>query len=293
MRDIKSVEEEIEITRLIKSLAQTYEEVAVLKIQKVRITVLTTRDFLKRVTEVYYEVKKSYKNRVLKLISKKKKDETIINFTTLNKNGKTVTILITPNERLMGEISNKVFYSFFKKILEEKTDLIVIGKVGKDLFDSYKINRSYKYFDLPIINSSTDILKPIISDIIQYENVNVYHGKFINLVNQIEVLSSLSGEVLEESTSQQQKKNSDFLFEPSIEEILNFFEVQIFSSLFKQSIAEAELANLGSRIKAMEEVTNNTEEQIKYMLNEKQTISKAVENRKQLQRLAGISLWAS
>ena len=221
MRDIKSVEEEIEITRLIKSLAQTYEEVAVLKIQKVRITVLTTRDFLKRVTEVYYEVKKSYKNRVLKLISKKKKDETIINFTTLNKNGKTVTILITPNERLMGEISNKVFYSFFKKILEEKTDLIVIGKVGKDLFDSYKINRSYKYFDLPIINSSTDILKPIISDIIQYENVNVYHGKFINLVNQIEVLSSLSGEVLEERTSQQQKKNSDFLFEPSIEEILN------------------------------------------------------------------------
>ncbi|PIR43894.1 hypothetical protein COV24_00380 [candidate division WWE3 bacterium CG10_big_fil_rev_8_21_14_0_10_32_10] len=296
MKDLKTVNQEIELTQTIKSIAQTYEEIAVMKIQKIRTSVLTTRDFLKRVSEIYDEVKEAYKNQVLfRLLKMKNKTDIKKSFSTISKNGKSVNVLITSNERLTGDITNKVFTQFLDRVLQSKDDVVIVGKVGRDLFASQNLNRKYDYFDLPEYNATMVVLKPIIAKIIDYETVEVFHGRFINLVNQIQDMSNLTRgyENKEAKTEDELRKSaSKYLFEPSIEVILKFFEIQIFGSLFKQSVAEANLANLGSRINAMEQATTNTGEEVKRLVREKIRLEKSLENKKQLQRLAGINLWS-
>lgn len=293
MRDQNSVKLDIDTTVALKSIVQTYEEIAVMKIQKIRTDVLTTRDFLKRLNEVYAEVKKSYKNNILKMIQKSKDNEKFT-FSTLQKNGKKVKVLLTANERLVGDIPMKVFNRFFSEFISERCDIIIVGKVGRQLFDDQGAAVRYQYFDLPSHNADLSELKPIISQIIKYEKVDVYHGRLINLVTQLEDKTNLSGEEVAElkpNDSQKTEDFSDYLFEPNIKKVLNFFEVQIFGSLFRQSIDEANLANLGSRIKAMEQATTNTEERLEKLKFELIRVQKSVDNKKQLQRLAGISIW--
>src|SRR5258708_40304316 len=133
-------------------------------------------------------------------------------------------------------------------------DIAIVGKTGKELYDTSSINHPYTFFDLPDVLHSMEELKPLISHILQYEHVTVFYGRFVNIVTQEAAYTSISGdEQVETIEKQERPKEYGFIFEPSIEEVLDFFETQIFSSLFKQTIVEAELARLASRIKAMEQ----------------------------------------
>jgi len=87
------------------------------------------------------------------------------------------------------------------------------------------------------------------------------------------------------------QKEYDFIFEPSLEKLLNFFETQVFSSLFKQTVTEAELARLASRIKAMEQAIVFITTRMENLSSAQRRAKRNLENRKQLERVAGISLW--
>jgi len=271
-----------------KSVVQTYEELAVLEMQKIRDGVLTTRDFLKRILEVYAEVRFSYKDVIDQLIEKNKGSGKIT-FSTLNKNGKKVTVLMTSNFGLSGDISQKVFREFIDKVNYGNSDIIIIGRRGKILYDSYGIKKSYSYYDLPEKGEGMSSIKDIISEIVNYADVDVFHGKLLNVVNQEGVVSDITAQLLQQSL--ETEKRNKYVFEPSLREVLRFFEVQIFASLFKQTVSETNLASLGSRINAMETASKNTEDRMKNLLGLNRSVGKSLENKKQLQRLSGMSLW--
>jgi len=84
-----------------------------------------------------------------------------------------------------------------------------------------------------------------------------------------------------------------FLFEPSLEKILAFFETQIFTSMFKQTVHESHLSLFASRINAMESALQNITSQLIILGSEKRRTKKLMDNKKQLERVAGRLLWAS
>lgn len=296
------LEEQINIADMVRALAQAYEEVAVMQMQKIRNGVLSSREFFNEIAKVYFEVKLSYVAEILKLRQKHKKflkgkldNKSLYTFSTLNKNGKEVAVLLMPNERLSGNVGYLVLDEFTRYLAEKDCDAVIIGSLGKSLFDNYNNSlekpHKYKYFDLPLNNNPTS-LKVITDYIINYEEVNIFHGKFINLVKQEVEKSNLTGEFkYEGDESKLQEKH--YLFEPSLEKVLNFFEVQIFVYLLMQAFSESQLAKLGSRINAMEVSTKNAEELKEKLLMEKRIIDKSISNRKQLQRIAGMAIWGA
>ncbi len=78
------------------------------------------------------------------------------------------------------------------------------------------------------------------------------------------------------------KEQKEFLFEPSIEKILGFFETEIFASLFDQTIRESQLAKLASRILAMDTASDNINREIKRTDLTKMRNAHMIANRKQL-----------
>lgn len=288
---------EIENVQILKMITQAYEEIAVMRMQRIRGSVLNTRKFLTRFAQVFYDVKSSYKNQIAALQKKKKRAEekTVQQAST---KPKTISVLLTPNAKLYGDISSKVFRLFIDTIKKEETDLIIIGKLGRDLFTELGPKKPYFYFELTEDHVRMEDLKPIAYNLVRYERINIYHGQFQTLVEQKPVVSNVSGdqpiehEMSYEETQSISASSTKFLFEPTLEKILEFFETQTFTSLFKQSIHESHLSNFASRIKAMEDAISNIEGEANSLKKQHRVTKRLLENKKQQGMISGIALWS-
>lgn len=288
--------EAISVVEKFEMLALAYEEIAVLEMQKIRGSVLKTREFIEELSNVFYDVKNSYKKQILALVKKKRKGHVVnqntISFSTLAKNGKEIIVLLSANTKLYGDIVSKTFNAFLETIKNNpKVDIAIVGKLGKELFDREKLSRPYAYFGLPDVQVTLEHVKPIISHIVQFEKVAVYYGKFINVIEQAPASAIISGEQPLAGEKQPSRENFRFIFEPELEKILNFFETQIFSALFKQTVHEYQLARHASRITAMEYALGNIAITSKDLQTQKRRMKHSVANKKLLSSLSGMTLW--
>lgn len=266
--------EDLEAADSLKFLAQAYELISVTKMQQIRRSVLKTRDFLDRLADVFVDVKGSYRS-----------------FSTLAKNGKSVAVLISANTRLYGSIVYQIFDAFALFIKEQRnTDVVIAGKIGKELFEAAG-KEAYEYFDLPDNDVTFASLEPLVSKILNYQKVTVFYGRFINVLNQNPESREITGEQPAQSTDPRYQRSLHFLFEPSLENILNFFETQVFASDFQQTIHETQLARYASRINAMEEALIHIDKSIRTIKYLKLKSMKDLQNKKQQQTMAGINLW--
>lgn len=289
MQNRKQLEKDINLIGSFKGLAQAYEEISVSKMQKIRGKVLSSRSFLDDLSSVFDDVKLSYKDQIEKLIKKDKKGR--ITYTNLNKNGKVISVLLSSNNKLYGDIGKKVYRLFIDDLKQEDTDVYVIGKVGREFFEQSEYKKEYKYMDFPDTSEASEKFIDVLKALEEYQTVKVYHGQFVNVITQNPVSTNVSGtELLTEETATE-RKNVKFFFEPSLEEVLAIFETQIFGSLFRQTLHESELSHVTSRIQQMEYALENIEDSQKALIKKKKLFIKRHESAKRLQRFAGISLW--
>lgn len=284
----KKVKDEIGANGLLQMLVQTYQEHAIEQINFARSSVLTSREFAQQLQEVFVNVKTSYASFIQTILERDKKK----NFGE-NKNGKEALVLITSNNKLYGDIIPKIDELFLNNLQKSKADIVLIGRRGKDFLEQMGVDRAYQYFDVPDDHFTIELLKPVITYLLPYNKVTVFHGQFINILSQDAISDNVSGDTLGEEQKKPTQEKQDFLFEPSLEAVLAFFENQIFSVLFNQSMHEAQLARYASRIKAMETAHNNLEERLKVLKQQARRLRAMQINKKQLQLLAGKSLWGS
>lgn len=289
MQSKASTQNEFAVIGTLKTLAQAYEQISIMRIQRVRGSVLTTRDFLNGLADIYKDVKRSYKDEVEKLTRHHKNSKVMLS--GLEKNGKTVSVLLSSNNKLYGDIVSRIFSLFIQDVkTKPKIDIVVIGKVGKSMVDTRMPGRPYTYFDLPDQNTSLTDLSPIFKHVVSYEKIFVYYGRFLNIVSQEPAVSEISGEesVIDQPIEKEEKgKRVPFSFEPNLQKILGFFENQVFASILKQVVDESELSRLASRIKSMEDSLLSIEKQEQILKKMYIRTLRMSENNKQMQRLSG------
>lgn len=287
MQGIGGIKEEIDFVNLLRGLLNAYEEVSVMKMYKVRSSVLRTREFLDGLSDVFRDVKLAYKQEILKYVRKGVKDKLLLS--AIQKNGKEVMVFSSANEKLYGDIISRTFRLFMSDAEKSSADIVVIGKLGKEMFERRELGRNYVYFDLPDEHVTISDLKQIASYVLPYNKVTVYHGKFINVINQEPASTNVSGE--EELKREETERNRRFLFEPPLKDTLAFFETQVFASFLKQTFSESNLARYASRIRAMEEGLDSTISRFNYLVTKQRRLKNAISNKKQLATISGIALW--
>lgn len=293
MHNTNQIAAEIELVDTLRMLTEAYEEISVLRMQRVKNSVLVTRDFLDRLISVFYDVKVGYRREILKRFGKKKDKSGKVSFSTIAKNGKTVSVLITANAHLYGDIVQKVFNLFIKDIQQRSTDVVIVGRHGKELFDQKNLGIPYTFYQVPDSNISSNELAPLTNAIINYENVIVYYGRFLNVVTQEPTAVNITGEQSFEGDEGVDERNRlQFYFEPSLERILYFFETQVFASLMKQAAHEGELSRHASRIRAMEEAISHINDEYNKLVNDLRRAKKLAASKRQLDSLSGVYLWS-
>lgn len=276
----------------LRTLAEAYEQISVIRIQRVRGSVLATRDFLDGLADIFKDVKQSYRDEVEDLLTHHKNSSERLS--GLQKNGKTIAILLSSNNKLYGDIVFRVFNLFLQDFKKNNFDVVIVGKVGKAMFEQQHLGKPYLYFDLPDEDAKLTDLVPVIKKIAEYQKIFVYYGRFLNIVTQEPAISEVLGDgsLLDKpTTGDSPQKHTPFFFEPTLKKILAFFETQMFSSVLKQVVDESELSRLASRIKSMEDSLGTIEREQSLLHKTELRAKRQVENNKQLQRLAGIALW--
>lgn len=285
----KLIEAEIENLFSLRGMVEAYQEIAAVRIRKTRDSVLKNRSYTSEVNTIFQQVKSSYKDEINKFMKKGKiKDVSKISF--LKKNGKTVSVFIASSTGLYGDIVKKTFDLFLEQVKGQKTDAAIIGKLGFSLFEREKLDIPVRFFDLPDQNIDSKALAEIASFLLGYEKIRVFYSQFQSIVKQEPVLLDISGNLpLEEE--KEGKTVIKYLFEPSLQEILGFFESEIFSSIFEQTVRESSLAKFASRLVSLMDASENIKKRLKNVIIERERIRHSENNKKQLQTLTSLRLW--
>jgi len=291
MPSLKQLNQQYQFSMEMHELVQSTQEITVMEIQKVRQSAFENRQYKEGILDIFFDVKSAERQMIQQLlrnrdIQRQEQDET-------SDNKDSVIVLISTNQLFTGDISAKVFQVFAEEVRQETSDIVIIGRIGKRLFEqAFGDKYHFLYSEISNSHPEPELLKPLISTLLQYQHIDVFEGKYVSLVEQKPTIVNISGEsTLMDDQQRETTSQRNFLFEPSLDNIVTFFETQITATLFRLTLDESRLANLGSRITTLESSLNNLEREVTMLERRQKVIIRGIQNRKQLQRLAGISCW--
>src|SRR3989338_10220163 len=176
----KEVTEEFNRITTLKDVLETYEEIAASRMQNTRSSVLASRLFIEELNYIFQQVKSSYKDEVLALMKRRKiKDPKELTF--IERNGKTLYVLLSSNTGLYGDIIRQTFNLFLDLIKKENADAAIIGRAGFELFENSGVKKPYVKFELSDSSVDSTSLKKIVEYIIQYEKVFIVYGRVFSI----------------------------------------------------------------------------------------------------------------
>lgn len=283
----KQLKKELEQNIALKGLTETYEDVAVSRMQAIRRDVLQTRQFLEGVSQIYTLAKTAYLSQ-LSIITSRRKREKELGF--IRRNQKTVAVLISGNQTLLGSIILQTYKAYLALTLKVDCDHVVIGKVGSYLLSSNKPPVEFTRFDLDDYHLDDNQIKPIIEHISKYEKILVVYPKFESVLRQTPQIDDISGGIVVEQAYLQNKR---YFFEPSARDVMVYFEGQIIGSLFRQKVLESMLARYAARLTIMDQSNQAIKKIVNGNIRQKIVTERRESNKELLNSFAGIALWSN
>ena len=287
MSSAKELKENLEVVSAIRDITSVYQEIASLRTRQLREGVAKTREFLAGVAEVYNHVKASYAAILQRQFRKGKAD--LRGSAPFKRNGKKVFVVLTANEHLYGNLILDIWRAFLVDLRREEADAVIVGSVGKYFARNEKITAAATFFPLDDDRPTAGQIKKIIDFISQYEQIVVYYGEMVSILMQIHAKADISGGV---TLGGEVGEAKSYLFEPSPEKILAFFETEIIAALFNQRIYEHQLARFAARMVAMDQATENARETLSKLDKEFKSLRRGIANKKLLETFAGRQFWS-
>jgi len=284
MLTLKKINEDLATVKSISTITSIYQEIAQMKMNQIRSSVLENRIFLEEVLKVYQKARRAF----LASLEKEGKKTEIQTFSFLKKKRKTVIVFLSANQPFYGVLIQNIWQNCYSFLEKNKADLVVVGRIGKYLAESSGFGHRMSYFELNDEKPEKESIKEIVEFIKNYERVIVFHGKYQSVARQEIVKSEIStGFPIREEVG----KIKFYLFEPSPKEVLEFFETEIFSALFNQTILEHQLAKFSSRMTAMYRATENARKMEKLLEMKKRRLEKELKNKEQINLFSASPLW--
>ena len=265
-------------------IIEAYQEIAALRMRRVKKSVLQNREFLAGLNEIYGEIMSQYKERASVKKGKKVEVRPTIN--------KTVSVLLSSNTGLYGDIVKKTYDLFLEHILKDDTDVVIVGRYGRKVYEASSLSKPFQYFDFSDSGKDVENTKKILEYILKYEHIIVYHGYFRDILSQVALMTPITGSNMFTETDKE-VQGVKSIYEPSIEEVLTFFEKEILASIFEQSIYETSLSKFASRMVSLDRATENIRQRLKTTDFKIRKMKHSISNRNQLSLMSGMQLWSS
>jgi ATP synthase F1 gamma subunit len=236
----------------IEEIAKVFETIASVQIRQIRDRVVASREFFHELWSLYIQLRIDSNSPVATLLPTRTIDRTAV-------------ILISSEDTLSGSIDEELVDEVLGSVNEQTTDFFVIGKKGAKLLRNQGIIPT-KVFPLPDISKPVNVV-PIIALTQDYKTTVVYFEQFVNLTTQqVQVFELVAGiSRLSEAEAKVGDTtlifSSDYIFEPSLEEVVMYLESMMRATALTELILESRLAQLASRFRAMSSASTAAGEQ--------------------------------
>lgn len=280
MAILKEIKENLRAISNIETITNAYQEIANLRMNKIRQRVLDNRDFIEKLSQIYVLAKKA---SAAERFKNKKTGKN-----SLKNRGKRLVVFLSSNERFYGTLILDIWKNILNHLTDFKSDLAVVGRMGKYLAESDGFGHKMFYFELEDDEPEKEKIKKIIDFLKNYEEVMVFHGRFQTVLFQKVVQSNVSGGFPEEKETATAK---NYLFEPSPKAVLEFFETELISAFFNQAVLENQLSKYTTRMVAMYQASENAKEKKRNIEKEIKKTERQIFNKKQIELFSGYHLW--
>lgn len=243
MRRAIAIHEELGQIQTVEGLAGVFESIASLKIAKVRNRVITSKDFFAELWQTYSELRIDPKER--------------LSHQNRKAGHKTIFVAVTAESKLGGDIDEQVVQAVVHASQETPdAEIVAIGEHGATQLEQAGL-KALRVFHLPEGDGQFSVAE-IIDAVKEYGQISVFYQTYVSLriqkVARIELVSAvqeLSNEIDETTITGEIMSSRDYIFEPDINEIVDYLESLMLGVAMTQVIMESKLAQYASRFNAM------------------------------------------
>ena len=194
---------------------------------------------------------------------------------TLKRNPeKVLIVVISSNRGLCGGFNSYVTKKaisiaktvYAKQLKAGKLDFIVIGKQAEKILRSYNyhsVSSHNELFDNLNFDNVSEVAKSIMTGFVigKYDRVELVYNKFVNAAIQ-EQVSEQFLPVLPVVATKNKQMNFDYIFEPSLECIVEELIPRSLKIQFYKALLDSHAAEHGARMTAMHKATDNASDLI-------------------------------
>lgn len=273
MQNRAQLKEQINLTRAIQSITQTLGDIASIKLKENRFSAEQNIRFFHEISGIYRLVKSiAIKRNIYKKPIKAKE-------------GQTVIILLTSNQHFYGGLDQELTAFFITNTQKIKARLIVIGNMGKNILTQanypYRFNSIIFEKDKP----TPQELNNLTNDVFQYSKILVFHNQFETILSSKPTISDISASDIE---TLKFVPTDMYLIEPDLQKIVNLFESQIISLLFRSIFFEVDITRQASRMISMNQAGDNVDKLYATQNREMLNIKKHLLNLQLMETYAGL-----
>lgn len=277
MATLKEITKILETIKLIKEVSFAYQEIANLRMKQIKETVLRNREFFEELKRTYIRIQAASLLEFKKTKTEKKE----------TKAKKEAVVFLSANESLYGTLILDIWEKVEEYLRENKSHLIVVGKVGKYLAERSGFGDKMFYFEINDLKPEPQRIGEIGDFLKDYQKVVVFYGKYEGGLIQKATGEEITGKIL---TAEKIKKVKKYLFEPSPQAILKFFETEILKVLLTLCLLEHQLARYAARVLAMSEATEKAKKLEKKYLLEGKKLKREELTKKQIEMFGNLIL---
>ncbi len=260
MATLKEIRTRIFAVKSIQKITKAMKMVAVAKLRKAQDRILSLRPYANKLDELFSHVINAVENVSHPLMIEREVKKELV-------------IVVTSDRGLCGAFNTNIL-KFSKNYLDNlKTnyDLLLIGKKGYEFF----IKRQYPVIK-QYINIYNDKLQIAVEEIINYiterylnnelDKVSIIYNEFKSVLKQNVVMEAiLPFKFINSENKAEYQYKSEYIYEPDAEKILYYIIPKQLHIQFLKALFEANAAEEGARMTAMEMATNNAGDLIRIL----------------------------
>ena len=265
MANLKEVRTRIESVKSTQQITSAMKMVAASKLRKAQNAIIKLRPYASKLHEI------------LQNLSKSIEDSKENAFSEVREADKILLIIIASNRGLCGAFNTNIIKAannlmatkYSKQFKSGKLEIFCIGKKISDYYskEDYKIAEiSNKIFDDLSFENVAPIAENLMKDfsVKKYDRIEIIYNQFKNAAVQRLITEQYLPIVSDEqSDSQQQEVNANYIFEPSKEEILKELIPKSLKIQLYKAILDSYASEQGARMTAMHQATENAKEILK------------------------------
>ena len=264
MANLKEVRERISSVKNTQQITKAMKMVSAAKLRRAQQAIVQMRPYANKLTDILRNILSNLEGDVASSFG----EERVIE--------KACVVVVTSNRGLCGGFNTNIIKATTKKINENyqgqleagKLDIVFIGKKGYDVLKKLypQANHNTDYIDLFSDLSFDNVAKvsQIFMDKFQdksYDVIDVAYASFKNAALQEPMcVQFLPVEKVEAEGEMDSKHNADYIFEPSMKELLDYLVPSILQTTFQKFLLDTHASEHGARMTAMDNATENAQE---------------------------------